>query len=259
MLGGLAKLNPFGAKAAVPPAVAPAAGAGAGEPLKGLGPEWKMFTPPAGGFSVAMPGDPKEVKVSAPSPAGPVQVVLYMIEVGKDGYIVAGNDLPPGSDAPALVQTVLDGSQKGIMANLAGAKLIEEKKIQHQGFPGRDLVVEVPPGKAPTAVTVRIRIVIANGKLIQMQAIRAGVGEAAKATPEIPAYFNSLKIGNNKQANAGAMPKPVTGRAPQYRPIHLPTAGVPRESAPRNGEFSPLLPSLAETARSCGSSTSSPA
>ncbi len=193
MIGGLAGLNPFGAKPK-PPAAEPV---GAGDGPKKLGPEWKMFTPAAGGFSAALPGEPKEMKVNGQSPAGPIEVVFYAVERGGEAFIISGHDLPAGADAPARVQLVLDGSKQGMMANLPGAKLVEEKKIEYQGFAGRDLVAEVPAGgKVPAALTIRVRIVIAKGKLIQMQSIRPGIGDDAKAPPELQAYFDSLKIGD---------------------------------------------------------------
>lgn len=191
MVGGL--LNPFTAKKAATPA---AGAAGAGDLPKGLGAEWKMVAFPELGISAALPGEPKELKINSPTPLGAVAVTANMVEAPKGIFGILSNGGANGVLIPdAVAEQVLDQTKAGVAKGFPGAKVLEEKKIKHLGFPGRDMVIEIPAGKGlPEARIMRLRLVIAKGKLIQLQAVTIPNDPKAASLDEITAYHNSLQF-----------------------------------------------------------------
>jgi hypothetical protein len=177
--------RPEGGPEPVPPGAGPPADtpqAGASSPV-----EWKEFVSKEGGFSVVMPGTPTSGTQVAKTPIGAVTVHLFAAEVKNQGraYLVTYNDVPELAGQPVDVEKGLDGSRDGILANMPGSKLLEEKKISLDGFPGRELTIEVP-GKG----TARWRVYMVKPRLYQVVAFGpkdiTGLAEADK-------FFDSFK------------------------------------------------------------------
>lgn len=191
ILAGLASLG--GAKAAKPPI------SGAEKPnaeaAKGLGSEWKPFTSPGGTFTILLPGEPREIATKVATPAGQIDVKYYVVQRGATAvFVVAATQFPPIA-AKVDPDAVLEGSKNGMVLQLAGAKVVEEKKFLFDGAAGRDLVVEIPKGgKAPIAMKLKCRILFLNGTLYQIQAIQPLEGAVMISPEEFAGFCESLKF-----------------------------------------------------------------
>ncbi len=112
------------------------------------------FSPANSGFTVAMPGTAKEQTTESGGH-------IYASEDDQNAYIVSYTDFSDAKQTPANVQRMLDGARNGATSN--GGKLLSEKKITYEGYPGRDLRLKTKGGNF-----MRLRIFMANGKLYQV-------------------------------------------------------------------------------------------
>jgi hypothetical protein len=146
--------------------------------------EFKEFSPPGGGFKVQMPGTPKD---QTQTTAG-IQMNIFATEDRNGAYIVSYADMPvPGNESPAQIQTRLDGSRDGQLANM-GAKLVSESKIQLGGkYPGRDIRADVPSKQ----VNARTQIFIVDRRLYQLVALGA---QSWVDSAETTKFFDSFAL-----------------------------------------------------------------
>ena len=165
---------------------------GAGAPGK-LGPGWSEFAAPGGKFRVTLPGTPQEIKHTAPSPAGPIEIRIYAVErAGRASYLVSMNELPGGG--AGNVEGGLDGARSGMLAQVPGAKLESEKKITYRGFPGRELTIALPASpQLPGGAKLVVRVLIAKSRLYQLQSIQPS-GTTPPPAEEVAAFFDSLRF-----------------------------------------------------------------
>ena len=145
--------------------------------------EWKAIKPEGTGISVEMPGDPKPTTQSVDTPAGKVEIVLYVLEVPKGAFLVNATTIPPNAP-PATVDERLDGARNGAVNN-SGGKLVSESKITLDGHPGRQLLIENAMG-----LFIHARVFIVDKKLVQTVA----VSDQKDATPDIKRFMDSLKL-----------------------------------------------------------------
>lgn len=147
------------------------------------GQEWKKITPDGTGISVEMPGDPKPTTQTVDTPAGKVEIVLYVLEVPKGAFLVNATTIPPNAP-PATVDERLDGARNGAVNN-SGGKLVSESKISINGHPGRQLLIENSMG-----LFIHARVFIVDKKLVQTVA----VSDQKDATDDIKRFMDSLKL-----------------------------------------------------------------
>ena len=123
------------------------------------GTEWKTFTSQIGGFSLMMPGQPVLTQQPMDTPSGQLTSQFFQSQT-DDGRIfsMAGyTDYPSDLVKQANADRVLSSSRDGLVQMVNG-KLLSEKKIILEHYPGRDLVVEVAAGQQiPGAVIARVR------------------------------------------------------------------------------------------------------
>src|SRR5262245_32933241 len=80
-------------------------------------PEWKPFTPAGGRFTVQFPGTPVEQKQKFRTPAGEVDLTLFVFERKGEGTLAVGySDLPEADAVPGLEQRRLDNARDGLVA-----------------------------------------------------------------------------------------------------------------------------------------------
>ena len=144
--------------------------------LSGCGAQFQEVAPPGAGFTVQMPGTPKEQSQAA---AG-TMMKIHSVESRNGAYMLTHADLPiPANESPAQVQTRLDGSRDGAIGNMQG-RLTGEEKITLGKYPGRDVRFDIPAEKG----SGRARIYLVGSKLIMVMAIGernfAGSADAAK-------------------------------------------------------------------------------
>lgn len=109
------------------------------QPANGSKSVWQQFTSPQGKFMVLMPGKPKPVKQSYPTPLGVINSQGFLVEnYGKKvAYLVAYSDFPINLKSNNSNQ-ILDWAGKGILGGVNG-KLVSQRSFKLQGFPGREL------------------------------------------------------------------------------------------------------------------------
>ncbi len=119
---------------------------------------WKVFASEVGGFNLLMPGEPIESKSDG--------VISYSVTREKESvtYTVSFTDFPvdPMTEKNG-VKEAFNGIKDGIREE--GGKILTEKAITIQDFPGQELRVAMPNG-----VLTRVRSYVAGKRLYLVMA-----------------------------------------------------------------------------------------
>ena len=148
--------------------------------------EQKSETLKGEGFTVRIPGKPKRTTQTVPTGQGPIVLTAYTTEGGSEGFSMSVAKLPP------TAQGDLDGAVQGGAAQVKGTAK-ETVKTTYQGFPARDARITNAQDKNGNKGTVFARLILAKGKLFQLQFIQEG-GDVKKPPAAYPAFLASLKI-----------------------------------------------------------------
>jgi hypothetical protein len=126
---------------------------------------WQEFSSPAGNFAVMMPGTPVYEKKSQATALGPIDMHMFTMDLRSAGaYIVMYSDYPEAvTKAPP--DSLLDGGRNGALANTKG-KLLGEQNLSLDGFPGREITIEIP-GKG----IMKIRMYLVRQRFFQVMAM----------------------------------------------------------------------------------------
>jgi DNA-directed RNA polymerase subunit M/transcription elongation factor TFIIS len=165
--------------------VSSGSGGAAGDPNL---PGWVEFADPNGQFKVRMPRNPAaptKQQWAVPNGDG-VEATIYTVEIGGGQYAVAQLTMP-GLAAAASADPVLDESIDGGVGWFKGAVIKSRTKITHQGFPGRQAVLEYPEVKGSTV----LRVILAGNRMFWV--VAKGDNFAAD-TPKVRGFLDSLKI-----------------------------------------------------------------
>jgi hypothetical protein len=152
--------------------------------------EWREFSSRAGGFSVLMPGTPKEETEVKDFPVvGKGEVHLFVLS-NEFGVFVAGY-----LDIPGLArqnQTFCDSFGKGFLKSIgdgtakgAGGKVVKETDISFGTDPGKEILIEAPGGMA----TVRAYFIKRRG--YQFVALPPAAGADAG---NVKRFLDSFKL-----------------------------------------------------------------
>jgi len=115
--------------------------------------EWRVFSSRAGGFSVLMPGTPKEeTEVKELPEIGRGETHLFVLAGESGVYVAAYLDLP---GLARQTQAFCDGFGKGFLKSIgeatakgAGGKVVKDTDISFGKDPGKEILIEVPAGLA---------------------------------------------------------------------------------------------------------------
>jgi hypothetical protein len=151
--------------------------------------QWQTFSSKAGGFSVLMPGIPKEETDFKEFPVvGKGEVHLFTIQ-SELGTFVAGYIEIPGlakqsqsfsdSFGKGFLSTIGEGTAKG-----AGGKVVKESDISYGNDPGKEILIETPSVKA----TVRAYFINRHGYQLIAAPGASGSSETVKR------FLDSFKI-----------------------------------------------------------------
>jgi hypothetical protein len=149
-------------------------------------PAWKELKSAPCKSAIQFPGAPQEQKQKVPSAAGELDATMYLLESegGAGAYLLMCNDYPKDLVDKAAADKVLDGARDGSAKQMDG-KVIGEKKITVNGFPGRE--IEIDTGEFRYVA----RLVLAKARLHQAVAM-------SKTDKQKPAdtrkFLDSLKI-----------------------------------------------------------------
>ena len=152
--------------------------------------QWREFAPPAGGFSVLMPGTPKEqIQVKEFPVVGKGEVRLYILTI-ESGVYAAGYVEVPGlakqtqafcdSFGKGFLSSVGDGTAKG-----AGGKVVKETDIQFGTNPGKEILIDTPAGIATA------RAYFINKRGYQLLALSRGTDADAG---NVKRFLDSFKV-----------------------------------------------------------------
>ena len=112
--------------------------------------EWITYDSEEFNFSVNLPSEPQTMSQEVPTEVGDLTMNMFMVDASADVtsknmvYMVIHTDYPKNEDRPeeSKVQNMLDGSVNGAVSNVNG-KLIYAKNVELNGFPGREVKIEV--------------------------------------------------------------------------------------------------------------------
>jgi|GEM_PF-643709 len=140
------------------------------EPIATIGStsdQWQTFSSKEGGFSLLLPGQPKEQRQPINTATGSVDAIMYITEVGNTAFGAGFSDFP-GSASNVDPQQVLAGARDGAAKNVNGT-VVDEKPIELAGHPGLEIAVEIPAAAAvPGGAMYRGRIYLVGNRLYQV-------------------------------------------------------------------------------------------
>ena len=146
--------------------------------------EEKVYTLKGNGFSVKIPGKPERKVIAAETSEGAVPVITYISTGDPDGISLSVLRVPE------KVKPDLDAAMKGIATNVKGT-LTNHTKTTYQGFDSRDAVIRNARGDDGDKGTVFARVILAKGRVYQLQYATEGTATAA---PVFRRFAASLRI-----------------------------------------------------------------
>lgn len=127
----------------------------------------ETYAPKGGGFSVHLPGVPKEKSQTAKTPIGDLKIrtATYATADGSV-YLVSYTDFPPGAIKPDDHGRLIDSVRDALKGK--DGKVVSEKEIAVGPEKGREVVID--KGKQQT----RFRVVVRDHRLYQLAALGTG-------------------------------------------------------------------------------------
>ncbi|MGI0490741.1 hypothetical protein ACN4EG_02930 [Alkalinema pantanalense CENA528] len=153
---------------------------------------WKTFSPTGGGFSILMPGNPKQISQPLKIQTGDtVELIGYATDLGpKQGmYMVTYADMPfAASKESKLSQQALDGAMNAVLGKIQG-ELVSQQSFALKGYPGREATFRMNGN-----ITGKIRMFLVENRFYQLLTLTAQEKATAKS---VSGFFNSFKLVNN--------------------------------------------------------------
>lgn len=156
--------------------------------------EWQEFVSSAGGFSVSVPGKPKEQvqKQFVGLACGTVDMHNFIVEQGDLAYVISYTDTLGGAE---LVRTfkekekdMLDGAREGALEKSQG-RLISETSITLGKYPGRQIKIAAERGGVK--FTAHWRFFLVGTQIYQLGVLSP---DTINATQEMVRFFDSFKL-----------------------------------------------------------------
>jgi hypothetical protein len=113
--------------------------------------EWTVYSSKEGGFSILMPGMPKEQVSTQEVPnMGTAQIHLFVVRHESGFYMASYVDYPPlaktdQENADSFGKGFLRSVGQGIAQGAKG-KVVKETEINFGAYPGREILIELPAG-----------------------------------------------------------------------------------------------------------------
>ncbi len=154
-------------------------------------PDWVEFSSQKGNFSVLLPKKPVEEKETVNTKIGPVELYAFLVELqnGKVVYGVTYSDYPAEMVEKSNPDDLLDRARNGAVRNISG-KIIKEKRIVIEGYPGRELRVVF--GK--TGV-MKYRLYLVKNRLYQIMVLAEEENLLSSADER---FLNSFRLLGDK-------------------------------------------------------------
>lgn len=141
------------------------------DPLKKT--NWQEFSSKDGNFVVQMPGVPVETKNMINGTAFSTELHTFSVKIGSSVYGVSYFDFPKDVSLKTP-EEVINASRDGAISNING-RLLSEQPISLDGYPGKDVVIEV--AKMPP---MRMRLFMMERRIYNLSAITTEAQDAEK-------------------------------------------------------------------------------
>jgi hypothetical protein len=176
------------------------------EPASGVPAGFQLFSPPGERFSVLLPvGEVKKHTQKKPLPTGDsATMYVFGIDRADSGCGVMYMDLPAGIVQPGTEQQILDQARDEGVKQVPGGKLLKEQHVKLQGYPGRELFIELP-GKGE----MRARVYLVKNRTYGLMA--GGAGEYTRSK-EALIFLGSLKLPSEGADTPPPNPGPKPGQ-----------------------------------------------
>jgi hypothetical protein len=176
--------------------------------------EWQAFSPPGGLCSVQMPGKPRFQAQQMPTPVGPIDLKMHLVERKHEDitFALAFCDYPAGA-IKGNVQAAFDGVQEGAARNVQG-RVVNQRPIDLQGFAGREVEIQAP-GKG----TVVVRYVIVRNRLYQLMVAGRWV---RPGQVDVQRFFFSFQLQEAAAPGAKQAPDGLPAPPPDASPLPAP-------------------------------------
>ena len=154
--------------------------AGGGDDLDG----WRPFVSDEGRFQVLMPSSPECRQQINPDS---VMLTLFIARQarGSAEFMVLYGDIPTGELHLVPLEARFDAAREEMLRGAPGARVLNERRIELNGHPGRELEVEIPSQGTVTnriyIVGQRLYVVAAGGKRLKPQ------------SPQVQQFFASFQ------------------------------------------------------------------
>ena len=134
--------------------------------------DWYLFD--ATDFSIEFPKKPNASNQNVSSAIGELKMDIFMYDASKDGdanfvYGLITSEYPDSlinSEKTAILPTFFRNSVDGAVKNVQG-KILSEKTIDINGFPGREVNIDYQNGVA----IIKMRLYLVHNKMYVLQTI----------------------------------------------------------------------------------------
>lgn len=218
---------------------------------------WKEFSSVQGGFSILMPGTPKEAIQEIESPPGNVSFRSFELRTRAGVYDVSYSDLPIYAEDPAIIREGLDANRDALLKS-EGLKLLTEKEINFEGIPAREWLMLGSEG------VIRRRLILIKDRLYTLTFVTAPSMAFKTGQPSADPnartdfyeetaikFFDSFKVSPRQPAaNVRRVEDELAARGKAQRPAGGAEAAASSEesaspgAAPTRGEVDRMLKEL---------------
>lgn len=159
--------------------------------LSGCGPkEWTEFSSGPGNFSVLLPGTPEEQTQSVDTPAGSIDIHMFLLDQGSSAFMVGYSDYPESLIAQADPMLLLDGARDGAVGNVGGT-MRSERELTLNSNPGREIKFDVPDSSdLPGGGYAVARLYLVQNRLYQV----IGMAKKDVSEEEIIKFLDSFTL-----------------------------------------------------------------
>jgi WD40 repeat protein len=199
------------------------------------GANWTLFSSPEGQFRVSLPGTPEKKSKVEQTANGPVTVHMLVYEDREADYSVSVSYTDsPAFDPAQPVDAIFDEARQGVLRKVPDGQLRLQARTRDGDCPANDLIIE-----APRKVRLRVRHVVAQGRMYELMVTQSGARPSAEAAERFLASFHTERQRVAKGPDVGPpINKPAV---PAQQLKDLPEAKGVLRSFPTNGTDFELL------------------
>jgi len=164
--------------------------------------DWPDFSPRGGRFTVKMPGVPKAKTQTVETPSGTVKITSYGMERDGMAFMIMISELPPDTLKRNAKEVLDEARDKGVQ-NSRGT-LREEKEIELGGFPGREMILDLPDSRVRGGGIYRTRLYLVGRTHYQVITLSS----KAKAKSNVmSAFLDSFRLKDKNIARKAEIAK----------------------------------------------------